>query len=220
MMIIEPEGEAMAACKESGCHLPARVKGLCSKHYQRRRAGSPPTPVGTQRGEPMAFARAALTVETADCILWPYSCGRKGYGNLYADGASMHVHRWVCRAAHGEPPSPDDEARHSCHVPACVNPAHLSWGTHAENMHDSIRAGRNAVGQRHTSARLTDDAVTSIRQSELPDTVWAERLGIKPQTVAGARSGRTWKHVATPPRRNIKSASAKYREQIRRRALS
>jgi hypothetical protein len=31
---------------------------------------------------------------------------------------------------------------HSCDVPACINPAHLSIGTQRENIRDSVRKGR------------------------------------------------------------------------------
>jgi hypothetical protein len=186
----------------------------------RRRKGLPATTRRASRGEPMAFAIAALNSSTTECILWPYAVNKMGYGLLSQHRVAMHAHRWMCIKANGEPPSAAHEARHSCHVPECVNPAHLTWGTHTENMHDSIRAGRNAVGERHTKSRLTDVVVTEIRQSKIPDAIWARRLGVSDVTVALARAGKTWKHVLTPPRRDIRSESARYREQMRKGAAA
>ena len=174
-------------------------------------------PTRASRGAPIAFARAALLAVADNCIVWPYAINRRGYGNLSVDGQSMHAHRWVCIQAHGQPIK-GQEARHSCHVPGCVNPAHLSWGTHTENMHDSIRAGRNAVGERHTKSRLTDVVVTEIRQSKIPDMVWSRRLGISDETIRLARAGKTWRHVPTPPRLNIRMDSVRYRDAKRKEA--
>jgi hypothetical protein len=53
---------------------------------------------------------------------------------------------------------------HSCDNPRCVNPHHLSEGTHADNMADCIAKGRNAKGSDFPHARLTEEQVKEIRE--------------------------------------------------------
>ena len=46
--------------------------------------------------------------------------------------------------------TPDDprEALHTCDCPPCVNPTHLTIGTHRQNMRDMAKRGRAATGPR------------------------------------------------------------------------
>lgn len=43
------------------------------------------------------------------------------------------AHRIICWAFHG-PPAPGQVVMHLCNCPRCMNPAHLKWGTQAENL--------------------------------------------------------------------------------------
>lgn len=75
---------------------------------------------------------------------------RYGYHrvNVQHDGANrvVGVHRLVCSAFHGAPPSDLPEARHLNGNPADNAPGNLRWGTHADNMRDRLAHGtdRNA----------------------------------------------------------------------------
>ena len=84
------------------------------------------------------------------CLEWPYARGQNGYGHVQFEGRLTTAHRAVLTLHRGEPPSPEMEAAHApliCHNPGCVNPKHLRWATHAENMADAA-----------IDARGTDDA--------------------------------------------------------------
>lgn len=99
------------------------------------------------------FIHDALTSKTDECIIWPFAIRKSsGYAahNYSRSGEkkSVDAHRYVCVLAHGEPSSPTLEASHSCGDKLCINPAHLRWATHKENMKDAIDHGNLKGGGR------------------------------------------------------------------------
>lgn len=90
----------------------------------------------------MRFVKeTALPFEGNECLEWPYSGNNWGYGQLTVAGRLVVASRFVCEIAHGDPPTPEYQAAHSCgngHL-GCVNPQHLRWATPKENSADKIR---------------------------------------------------------------------------------
>lgn len=82
------------------------------------------------------------------CWEWTAGLRHGGYGSFYVaiDGLGRNVaaHRYSYEMHHG--PIPEGaEIMHSCDNPRCVNPAHLSAGTHAQNMQDMGAKRRNTL---------------------------------------------------------------------------
>ena len=53
--------------------------------------------------------------------------------------------------------------RHSCDNVFCINPEHLSIGTHQDNSDDMVKRGRSAYGERNGNVSLSDEEVEQIR---------------------------------------------------------
>lgn len=113
---------------------------------------------------------------------------------------SASVHGLVCRAFHGEKPTPRHEVRHLDGTRTNSRPENLSWGTPAENEADKRRRGTAAIGERHGIAKLNDEAVRILRAS-IPRGLWnpvdaAAVFGVDPSVIRAAVSGKNWSHVA------------------------
>lgn len=119
----------------------------------------------------------------------------KGYlrVQLSKDGKQQdhYIHRLVCVAFNGPPPSPAHEVDHDNEDRACNRDTNLKWSTVAAN-----RARRLIRrGERHGNARLTEAAVRAIRASAERTTSLAHQYGVSPRTVRDARNGKLWRHV-------------------------
>lgn len=149
------------------------------------------------------WSKVAIT-GPADC--WEWTGSRKtpdGYGQFsIRHGVPVHASR-VCLAMQ-EPLEPGDLACHHCDNPPCVNPSHLFKGTASENANDAAAKGRlillpKAHGERHSSARLTEEDVRYIRSQDVSvrGTVpaLARRFGVSISAVQQVASRATWKHV-------------------------
>jgi transcriptional regulator with XRE-family HTH domain len=76
----------------------------------------------------------------------------------------IFVHRAVMLAFHGEPPFEDAHVRHLNGVPDDNRLVNLKYGDAASNARDSIRHGTKPRGENSSVAKLTDEAVRTIRQ--------------------------------------------------------
>ena len=159
------------------------------------------------------WSNVALSDESDGCWLWTgASRHRLGYGATYLGWdkerqrsvqVGAHVYSWELQNG---PVPVGLEVCHRCDVPACVNPAHLFLGTHADNMADAGRKGhlsRDNRGDRNPARRLSAAQVDELRSLYEPGITrngarvtyqaLAELFGVHRSTVSLAVRGRTWR---------------------------
>lgn len=147
------------------------------------------------KGSSEAFLRANVCATTAACIAWPYRLNSAGYGLAVIGGKQKAASRWMCILAHGEPLPPRNHAAHRCGNPACVNPNHLYWATHKENMADKKLHGTDNRGERNGKTSLTVADVKAIRSAPPHLKPLMEKYGLSKHAVSKIRSGKRWGHV-------------------------
>lgn len=150
------------------------------------------------RGAAASFVATALAAnEPHRCMVWPFGKTRGGYGMVRIGRRLAYAHRLVLEKLVGQPPSPTHEAAHSCGNNACVNPSHLRWATHTENMADRVAHGTDNRGEKCGTAKLCADDVRAIRRLRgvVNRDALASRYGINPGTVSVIQLRGTWRHL-------------------------
>lgn len=123
-------------CSLTACDRQHYGLGLCSAHYQQRRAGIPLKPVRAsgRRGDSLQDRLDAHTDKSGACWVWTGSRQQWGHGKLrnHLTGKTVLAHRLSYELAFGPIPA-GMEIDHKCRNPPCVNPDHLQLATSREN---------------------------------------------------------------------------------------
>lgn len=88
------------------------------------------------------FAEHYTPEPNSGCWLWTANLTNSGYGMIYNPGGDSLAHR-LSIVLSGRTIPTGLEAMHKCGVRSCVNPDHLTVGTHAENMREIVEGGRH-----------------------------------------------------------------------------
>lgn len=120
-----------------------------------------------------------------------------GYGVVNARPLPLqYTHRIAYETIHGLGSAAGRMVLHSCDIPLCVNPDHLSLGDHRKNAAEAVARGRTARGMRRSST-LTDDNVREIRKlaTTATQSTIAARFGLHQSSVSLIQSGKRWGHI-------------------------
>lgn len=186
-------------CAVGTCDRRVRRNGLCELHDSRlKRTGTtddPPKKTLADRFWSKVERRGA-----DDCWPWTAATNEHGYGVMrpagQRSGPTVKAHRVSLMLA-----GVDIDGlviRHSCDNPPCVNPAHLSVGTKADNSADMVARGRSPRGSRSGASKLTESQVAEIRARQAAGElhrVLAADYGVSRVTITNIVSGKTWRHV-------------------------
>lgn len=165
----------MSPCAIDGCSNAVAHRNMCHKHYKRWLVHGDPSICLTKRldGVSLADRLTAYSDRSAGPLgCWPWTRGKDscGYGTVQVPPAERingkqqeKAPRAAWRVANGRPVPAGLEVLHSCDNPACINPAHLRVGTHAENMAEMGQRDRAAKGERSGMAKVSDEVVRRIR---------------------------------------------------------
>jgi hypothetical protein len=117
----------------------------------------------------------------------------KGYGCFWINGKSYYAHRYSMLLAGQDPTGYD--ILHSCDNPSCVNPSHLSLGTHADNMKDMKNKGRAHTGKNLRIKLLDENQIKEIRNSLDTHANLSRKYNVSSYTIQDVRSYKTYKYV-------------------------
>ncbi|WP_165404971.1 hypothetical protein [Rhizobium leguminosarum] len=184
-------------CSIPDCGKSHKSKGYCAAHYWRFRKHGDPMGGGTPFGVPMRFIHEVALLHTGEeCLPWPFGKDEHGYGKINVNGKMMRAHRYVCETVHGEPPTPEHEAAHSCGKgnEGCIAPGHLGWKTHKENMADMLIHGTSNRGERQWKSKLTEAEVREIIAMKGKETHrnMAKRFGVSSGAISNIHAGLGW----------------------------
>lgn len=158
-----------------------------------------------------------MRVRLSGCWEWTACKSEKGYGVYGCLLRSLGVigtfkaHRVAYRLSGFRIPK-GLCLMHSCDNPRCINPAHLTPGTRAENNKDMVRKGRHRPGgrktpvdkclykrgQQHHASKMTAKAVRALRMDHAAGMSFsrlAKKYGLSIGPTYRIAKRITWRHV-------------------------
>lgn len=137
-----------------------------------------------------------VLVTSCGCWVWLKSRLPSGYGQIgIGRQKQAYAHRVSHEVFNGDIPE-GHVVMHSCDIPACCNPSHLSTGTQKDNMKDCSRKGRasngGTQGTRNGRAKLTWETVREIRKDPGSNKELATRYGVTPELIGQVRRRIIW----------------------------
>ena len=148
----------------------------------------------------LLMERVALYSEPAanGCVIWRGMTVTRGYPVVSLKFKIYSVRRLVL-GWKGGALAPNQVVLASCGNRLCVNPDHLSAGSHADAYHRSGNAERIVMrGQKNGQSKLNPESVRSIRRLRaegVSSGLLAATLGVSVAAIHKVEKRETWAHV-------------------------
>lgn len=184
-------------CSVPGCEKPMVAVGQCDSHRRRTRRHGDPLGGRTPVGRHLRWLTELIASgDRSVCWEWPGGQSRGGYGCVTYQGRTTKAHH-VALILDGRPRPDGLFGLHSCDNPPCVNPAHLRWGTAAENTADALRRNRLTIDPELFSPLSSDDVleIVQLRSRGLSHQAIANLFNVHRMTVSRIIAGETWSSV-------------------------
>lgn len=137
---------------------------------------------------PRQFLEWAASAQTDECITWPFAKDDRGYGRVAVGRKNRRAHRVVMELVHGPQPARRFVRHGPCHNTSCINPKHLTWGGHRDNMTDMLRD--DTWGKKLRKADVV--MIRQLRDGGLTQQAIADHFGISRQHVGNILTGHRW----------------------------
>lgn len=101
----------------------------------------------------LKFNKRVLLIPNSECFTFKGYKDQHGYISFQfrnnGKKCNISAHRASYMIDKNENIITDDVIMHSCDNPSCINPNHLTKGTHYDNVQDRVSKNRSAVGIRN-----------------------------------------------------------------------
>ncbi len=87
------------------------------------------------------------------------------------------------------------EVNHKDSNPQNNNANNLEWVSHDENMKHAMRKNRIAKGESSGMAKLTNEAIKEIYNTQIDAKLLAIKYAVSRETIYNVRRGQSWKHI-------------------------
>lgn len=145
---------------------------------------------------------------TPGCWFWAAGKLASGYGRFRREnyGDTVMAHRFSYELYVGAIPA-GLVVMHACDNPSCVNPAHLSVGTHGDNVMDRVSKQRSfrPIGQINPHSVLTEKQAAAIFMDGRKQRLIAADYGIQPNHVSQIKTGKLWPHISASARADLRN---------------
>jgi len=183
-------------CIIENCNSKVVGRGLCRRHYQKARVAGNLSLFKTkpQSNPPNIRFEKLFTKQDNGCWDWTGGLNGAGYGMFWLSGKSHRAHRVSYSLYRGEV-KPDVLVCHTCDNRKCVNPDHLFLGDHADNNFDAAIKNRMAHSENHSQAKLTNEQVREILESDESQASLARKYGVCQPNISDIKLGKRWTKI-------------------------